>query len=69
MGNMYDCGNALELFVIPRLKGQRFWLNQGELAEQIGVRPALLSFAFIGVGCHLVWQILYPQARQMRRLS
>jgi hypothetical protein len=33
------------------------------------VRPAILSFALIGVGLHLLWQLAFPQARRMLRAA
>ena len=39
----------------------------GETAERIGVRPALLAFACMGIGAHALSQLCLPQARKMVR--
>ena len=39
----------------------------GELAESLGVRPALLVVSVMGVVAHALSQIVLPQARRMKR--
>ena len=39
----------------------------GETAERIGVRPALLAFACMGIGAHALSQLCLPQVRKMVR--
>ena len=41
----------------------------GETAEHMGVRPALVCFALLGVAAHLLWQGIFPQARWVLQLA